>query len=136
MLLDLSKSFDVNKAESYFIKLKKDGAKIELKKIEKTRTHSQHGYLHVCLAYFSIETGYEIAEAKDIFADMLPEMMVYEKNCRNFRRSTSSLSTGEMTKLIDLIRATCLNEFGRYVPTSEDYLISKFEIDKEIQYAR
>jgi hypothetical protein len=83
-----------------------------------------------------METGYDIAEAKDVFADMLPELMLYKKNDRVFRVSTSKLSTTEISKLIDLIRETCSNEFGRYIPTSEEYLISKFQIDKETQHVR
>jgi hypothetical protein len=133
MKLDLSTPLDLKKAETYFDKLKKDGSKIELKKYMENRTLSQNSYLHCCLGYFCLHTGYTISEAKELFAQLLPEIMMYEKNGNTFRKSTSVLNTKEMNTLIDLIREVCNNELGVYVPTSEEYLISKFAIDKELQ---
>jgi hypothetical protein len=136
MKLDLSSPFDLKKAETYFEKLKKDGSKIELKKYMENRTLSQNGYLHVCLGYFCLHTGYTIDESKELFAQLIPEIMMYEKNGKTFRKSTSVLDTKEMNKLIDLIREVCNSELGIYVPTSEEYLISKFQIDKELQIVK
>jgi len=136
MLLDLSKQFDVNKADSYFIKLKKDGAKIELKKIEKTRTLNQNNFLYACLGMYSIESGYEIEELKSIFSLELPELLIYEKNGYKFRRSTSDLSTTEMGQLIDYIRRHANENLGLYIPDAEQYLINKFQIERDIQNGR
>lgn len=136
MLLDLSKSFDVNKAESYFIKLKKDGAKIELKKIEKTRTLNQQSYMYACLGMYSVESGYEIEELKSIFALELPELLIYEKNGYKFRRSTSDLSTTEMGQLIDYIRRHANENLGLYIPDATEFLVNKFQIERDIQNAR
>ena len=132
MFLDLSNQFDLKKAETYFEKLKSDGAKIELKKVVKSRTVSQNSYLHVCLTYFSQESGYEVDELKELFSHQLPEMLRYTKDGHSFRRSTSDLSTVEMAKLITHIREVANAELGLYIPQSEEYLINKFQIDKEL----
>jgi len=136
MLLDLSKSFDVNKADSYFIKLKKDGAKIELKKIEKTRTLNQNNYLHCLLGLYSNNTGYTPDELKMIFSEELPEMLMYEKGGHMFRRSTADLDTKEMTILIDFIRQHSLENMGIYLPDATEYLVEKFNIERDIQNGR
>ncbi len=133
MKLDLSKEIDRQKANAYFLKLLSEKAKIEIKKFAKPRSISQHGYLHVCLAYFCLETGYSIEESKDVFAGMLPDLMQYEKNGMRFRKSTSDLNTEEMNTLIDTIRSFCNDHFGLYIPTPEQYYADKFSIDRELQ---
>lgn len=75
-------------------------------------------------------------EAKEIFSQLMPEMLRYERNGFDFRRSTSTLNTQEMNLLIEKIRSVCSEELGVYVPNSEEYLINKFAIDKEVQYVR
>ncbi len=133
MKLDLSKEIDRQKANAYFLKLLSEKAKVEIKKYSNPRSINQNGYLHVCLAYFCLETGYSINEAKDVFASMLPDLMQYEKNGMRFRRSTSDLNTKEMTLLIDTIRSFCNDQLGIYIPTSEQYYADKFNIDRELQ---
>ena len=134
MKFDLSKDIDIKKADAYFDKLKRDGARIDLKKVLNRRTINQNSYLHVCLGYFCLHTGYSIDESKELFAGILPEMMRYSKNGHTFRRSTSDLDTKEMTILIDTIRNVCAEELGVYVPDSEEYLIHRFDIEKELNH--
>lgn len=131
MKFNLSKEIDQKRAKVYFDKLMQKGNKIELKKFAEGRTVSQHKYLHICLTMFGQETGYTCDEAKELFTDMLPELMIYEKNGRKFRRSTSDLSKEEISVLIDKIRNESLRELGLYIPDSEEYLIHKFEIEKQ-----
>jgi hypothetical protein len=104
MKLSTSNSIDANKARVYLESLIKKGANIELKEVRKARSVDQNSYLHVCLAIFCHETGYMVDEAKELFSQMMPEMLRYEKNGFEFRRSTSTLDTKEMSVLIDKIR--------------------------------
>lgn len=134
MKLDLSLEFDRNKAQVYFNKLMKDGVKIELKKIVKQRTMDQMKYLHVCLAMFANDTGYSIDETKEVFSHQLPEILRYEKNGHNFRKSTNDLDTKECGKLIDLVRQVANEELGLYIPDATEYLINRFAIEKELDY--
>lgn len=136
MLLDLSNSFDVNKATVYFEKLKKDGAKIELRKILPARSTDANSYLHVCIAMFSGATGYTREEILDLMSYQIPEIMRYDKGGHNFRRSTTTLDSKEMSVLIDLIRRIAREELGAYIPDSQEYLISKFQIDRDVQNAK
>lgn len=136
MLLDLSKPFDVNKASTYFEKLKKDGAKIELRKILPVRSIDANSYLHVCIAIFSDSTGYTREEVLELMSHQIPEIMRYDKGDHNFRRSTTTFNSKEMSVLIELIRRIAREELGVYIPDSQEYLISKFQIDGDIQNAR
>jgi hypothetical protein len=136
MLLDLRNSFDVNKAKAYLDKLIEKGEQVEIRKIQKQRTIRQNSYLHVCLAMFCNETGYTVEEAKELFSHQLPDLLRYTKNGMNFRKSTAELDTKEMTVLIDKIREMALNELGLYIPDSQEYLIHKFQIDKELESVR
>jgi hypothetical protein len=136
MKLRLSNSIDVNKARVYLDSLIKKGADIELKEVRKARSVDQNSFLHSCLAVFCNETGYMMDEAKELFSQMLPEMLRYQKNGFEFRRSTSTLDTKEMSILIDKIRSVCSEELGVYVPDAQEYLINKFQIDRELQHVR
>ena len=133
MLLDFSNSYDIQKAKAYLDKMIEKKERVELKKIVKQRTVRQNSFLHVCLAMFCAETGYTIDEAKELFALQLPDMMRYEKNGVNFRRSTADLNTTEAGILIDKIREMALDQLGLYIPDSEEYLIHEFKIKKELE---
>lgn len=133
MLLDLSNSYDVSKAHAYLAKLVEKGEKCELKKVAKQRTVQQNKYLHVCFAMFCAETGYTVDEAKELFSLQLPDLMRYTKNNVSFRKSTTDLDTKAMGILIDKIRELSLSELGLYIPDAEEYLINKFQIERELE---
>jgi len=133
MLLDLSNSFDANKARAYLDNLIEKGAKVELKKVPQIRTIRQNSYLHACLGLFCAETGFTIDEAKEIFSRELPDMMRYEKNGSHFRKSTAELDTKEMSVLIDKIREVALSQLGLYICSSEEYLENKFRIERDLE---
>ena len=131
MKLDTNSEMDRNKAQFYLDKLIAKKAKIELKEVTKQRTDPQRAYLHVCLSMFSAETGYSIEEAKELFAEQLPEIMFYEKKEHRFRKSTNDLTTKEMGILIDYIRSFCMDQLGFYVPDSTEFLINRSQIEKQ-----
>lgn len=105
MKLNLNSEMDRNKAQFYLDKLIAKKAKIELKEVKKAVSVDQFAYLHICLGYFCLSTGYTISESKDIFAGLLPELFYCKKNEYQFRRSTASFDSKECTALIDYVRA-------------------------------
>jgi hypothetical protein len=85
------------------------------------------------LGYFCAETGYTLDEAKELFSHQLPDLMRYEKNGLSFRKSTAELDSKQMTVLIDKIREMAMEQLGIYIPTSEEYLINQFQINRELE---
>lgn len=136
MLFDSSKPFDVNKARVYFEKLISQKARFEIKKPREKRTIDQNSFYHVCVGYFAQYTGFTLAESKREIADLLPDLMYYEKNGKMYQRSSSELDTKEMGVLIDFIRDFCKDQLGIYIVSPEEYLIDQFNIKKELEHVR
>lgn len=130
MKLDLSKSFDLNRAKLYFKKLSEEGKQIELKEVRKVRTLSQNRYCHVCICLFAIEFGYSAEEAKTHLKREC-ESMRYQKGNEVFLRRTRDMDTKELTIFIEWIR-TYASKQSCYIPGADEYLAQQFEIDKEI----
>lgn len=134
MKLDLSKSFDRNKAEVYLKKLTEKGAKAEIKEFIQKRNLSQNSYLHVCFASIAKETEYRIDEAKIVLKREYG--LVYEKNGQKFLRSTATLDKLEISDFIDWLREFSLTQLGTYIPTSEEYIQHQFEIEKDLEQVK
>ena len=135
MKFDLANTFEAAKCEVYFDKLKKIEAKIELKKIAKKRSISQNSYFHVVVSIYAINLGYTLDEAKMLLKRMYAKVckaLIYEKKGNKFYLSTSSMNSKELTEFIDWIRTHSAKDCGVYIPTSEEYLINCYAIDKEI----
>ena len=130
MKFDLSNNFDLKKFETRIETLVKNKKKVELKEIRQSRSLSQNAYLHVCLSMFGIEFGLSIDEVKQMLKTEC-QFMNYEKNGTTFLKSTAMLNTKELTEFIEWIR-TFSSQHGLYIPTSEEYIMNRFEIDKSI----
>jgi hypothetical protein len=136
MKYDLTNSIDANSAQLYLNKLIEEGAKIELKKIRGKRTLKQNSYFHVVITIFAMELGYTIEEAKTMLKRMYSNSepsMVYQKKGYKFLRSTTTMDTKELTNFIEWIRNYAAIDAGIYIPTSEEYLINQYNIDKQIE---
>lgn len=131
MKLDLSKPYDKNKAENRFKVLLDEGAKIELTKIRHKRTCKQNAYLHVCIDLIALELGYTSDQMKVILKQEC-KFMQYEKNGYVFLRRTRDMDTKELGEFIDWI-VNFAGVQGIIIPSSEDYIKYRFEIDKEIE---
>ena len=135
MLLNLHSPIDRNKATAYLTKLIDQGAKVELRKIQKPRSMSQNKYMHVVITLFGIHHGYSIDEAKTFLKRRYDKShtgtFAYYKDDEVYYRSTSGMDTKEVTDWIEWIRHLSGSN-GHYIPTSEEYLIHKFSIDREI----
>ena len=133
MKLDLSKSFDVNKANSYFEKLIEKKARIELKEFRAKRSLSQNAYLHVCFGFIAKNSGYTIEESKVITKREFGSFMIYEKEKFKFLRSTADLDKLEMTSFIEFLRMFANDNLGVYIPTPEEFIENEFDILKQLQ---
>lgn len=134
MKLDLNQDFDKQKATTYLGKMMEKGSFIEIKEIRSKRTINQNSYLHVCFSIIALDLGYTLQEIKTVLKRQYG--MTYEKNGNKFLKSTTELDTVEMTHFIDWLREFSMDQFGVYIPTSEEYIENQIAIEKQIQYAR
>ncbi len=118
-------------AINYFNKLLENECRCEIKEVKKKRSVSQNAYLHVCISLFAVSTGYTLEEAKTLLKRNCP-FMVYEKNNVKFLKNTSTMNSKELTDFIEYIRNFSARQ-NIFIPSSEDYLLHQFEIDKEIE---
>ena len=132
MKLNLSIQADANKAETYFAKLLKDGAKIELKKIAPPRSINQNSYVHCLFTLWGAEYGFSLDEAKQVVKEQLG--YIYTKSFNQFLVKTSTMTTKELSEFVDKFRNWSASE-GLYLPTAEEYLTRHFDYSKEIEQA-
>lgn len=138
MILNLSKDGDRSKFRSYCEYLLKRQVIAEVKERKHQRTLAQNSYLHVCLAYFASEFGYDLETVKyDIFKRQVNrDIFARERENRNglkvtYMRSTRDLDTGEMTTAIERFRNWCAAEAGLYIPEANEY-DALLEAEKQI----
>ena len=130
MTFDLSNKDDISKAKIKFETLLLSNKKIELKEIKKRRSLSQNKYFYVVVTLYAIAYGSTVEEAK---TDLKREYgLIYTKNNKKYLISSADLDSLIMTKFIEYIRTKAAKELNTYIPTSEEYLINHFAIDKEI----
>tara|TARA_R110000823_G_scaffold134388_1_gene263171 strand:+ start:172 stop:585 length:414 start_codon:yes stop_codon:yes gene_type:complete len=130
MYLDLSNTADVKKSEVYLLKLIEGKSKIELKKMQTTRTIKLNSYLHVCITLYAIHFGSTLEEAKTDLK-RLCSFMVYEKNGSKYLKETKKLNNDDCSKFVEWIRNFSAQN-GCYIPDAEEYKTNKYTIDKEI----
>lgn len=131
MIIDASNDLDKKKAIQYFERLVDQGARFQLKKIREVRSINQNNYFHVCIALFCAETGYTTQEAKTVLKREYG--LIYQKNGKNFLKSTTELDTQEMNDFIEWIRTLSSETLGIYIPTPEEYISMQFDIEREIE---
>jgi hypothetical protein len=130
MKFDSANSIDKNKAILTFNKFIENQWKFELKRIHEKRSVSQNSYMHVVLAYAGMFRGFTLEEMKIEYKREFG--LYYTKNNKKFVRSTADLNKDEISSFIDYIR-TKEGIDGNYIPTSQEYLENKFNIDREIE---
>ena len=138
MVLELSKDGDRSKFRSYCDYLLKRQVTVEVKERKHQRSSSQNAYLHVCLAYFASEFGYDLETVKyDLFKRQVNhDIFARVRKNRNgesvtYMRSTRDLDTGEMTTAIDRWRNWCASEAGLYIPAAHEH-DALLEAEKQI----
>lgn len=107
-------------------------------KKHRPRSIAQNSYLHVCLAYFASEFGYNLEEVKyNIFKkivnkDIFSKQRVSKRGQMvTYWRSTADLDTKELTDAIERFRNYSAMVAGLYIPepNEEDALL---EAQKQI----
>ena len=138
MVLELSKDGDRSKFRSYCEYLLKRQVVVEVKEKKHQRSLAQNAYLHICLAYFASEYGYDMETVKyDLFKRQVNrEIFARERENRNglkvtYMRSTRDLDTGEMTTAIERWRNWCSSEAGLYIPEAGEH-DALLEAEKQI----
>ena len=139
MLFNLQNPYEQPKFKEYVDKLFEQKAVIEVKKRLPNRTISQNRYFYLLLGWFSCETGYSIDEVKiDLFKRKcnrdLFERTVTNKHGKEvtYLRSSSELTTGEMTTAIERFRNWSSAQAGIYLPSANEreFLLS---IEQDMQ---
>lgn len=123
MIFNLNNPYEHDKFKAYVNKLYAEHAVVEVKKKLPGRTLSQNRYFYLLLSWFAIETGYSADEVKvDIFKRKCnADLFVRQRENRKgetvtYLRSSSELTTGEMTAAIERFRNYASAEAGIYLP--------------------
>ena len=115
MIFNLSNPYEVDKYKEYVNKLFKDRAVVEVKKRLPNRTLAQNSYLHLILSFFACELGCSLDEVKlDYFK------INKQGNEITYMRSSSELTTGEMTTAIERFRNYSVAQAGIYLPAPNE----------------
>ena len=138
MILSLDNNADRQKFRTYCEYLLKRQVVVEVKERKRQRTLAQNRYLHVVLAYFASEFGYDLSYVKyDIFKKIVNEE-IFRRERRNRRgqavtyyRSSTDLDTGEMTTAIERFRNYSAAEAGLYIPEANEH-DALLEAEKQI----
>lgn len=137
MLYDLSKETDKSRAKQRFEKMLIEGCKIELIKKEK-RTLQQNKYLHLILGWFALEYGETLEYVKQTMFKKMVNPDIFKTSYTNKKtgeireefKSTSNLTTKELTVAIDKFRNWSAKEAGIYLPqANEDKFLAEIEIE-------
>lgn len=143
MIFNTKNPYEQEGIREYVEKLIESGSIVEIKKKSPKRSLSQNSYLHLLISYFACETGYSSDEVKfDCFKkecnyEIFKEIVVNKKGQEITRmRSSSELSTAEMTTAIERFRNFAMAKAGVYLPSpNEDqfliYIQQEIERNKE-----
>lgn len=144
MIFDLKNEYQIPQFKEYVNKLLAERAVVEVKKKHPNRTLSQNSYLHLLLGFFASEYGCSLDEAKIDFYKRECNKELFEKKTVNkqgievtYLRSSSELSTAEMTLSIERFRNWSVSVTGIYLPSPNDsqYLIfAQQEIERHKEF--
>lgn len=126
MLYDLRKPLDAQQARTRLEQLTGQGRIVELTE-KKKRSLPQNAYLHLLLGYFACQTGNTLDWVKRAYYKLLcnRELFVVQRDDPymgrvEYVRSSSSLTTAEMTLSIERFRNWSASAAGIYLPEPED----------------
>ncbi len=143
MIYNLNNDFDRPKFIDRVKALLDKRVTVELVEKKQKRTTSQNSYLHLLLGYFATEYGCSLDEVKVRFFKNVcnPEIFKATKIHRgreiDYLRSSSELSTAEMTTAIERFRNWSASEAGIYLPApnEEDFLLFvQQEIERQKEF--
>lgn len=145
MRYDLTSPLDAQNACARLDLLTRRGATIDITEKKPRRSISQNAYLHLIIAYFGTQTGYEAEWVKQQY---------YKRHCNPdtfiatrydpligsnvaYLRSSATLTTEEMTLTIERFRTWAAQEGGIYLPSPDDMRalqLAETEIERHKAY--
>lgn len=139
MKYDLSNSLHLEQFRTRAALLVKAGKIVELKVCHPNRTRRQNSFLHAALGYFAAQTGCTLEYVKQEYYKRLVNRDIF---CREIYdrfaghitvlRSSSTLTTDEMSHSIERFRNWAASEAGIYIPSPDDTrLIELMEMETE-----
>lgn len=144
MIFNLSNEHEKPKFKEYANKLYKEGAAVELKKKHPLRSIPQNSYLHLLLGYFGAEYGCSLDEAKIDYFKRTCNKDLFERTNINklgkevtYLRSSSELTTAEMSSAIDRFRNWSAAVAGIYLPAAgeQQFLLHAMqEVEKNKEF--
>lgn len=144
MIFNLNNPHEHAKYKEYVNKMFEQRAVVEVKKRLPNRTLKQNSYLHLLLGFFACETGYSLDEVKlDYFKKMCNRDLFERKKINKqgieitHMRSSSELTTGEMTIAIERFRNYSSAQAGIYLPSpsENEFLIhAQQEIERQKEF--
>mgnify|MGYP001200983215 FL=1 len=139
MIFNLNNPYEIDRYKEYVNKLFKQRAVVEVKKRLPNRSLAQNSYLHLLLSFFACEFGYSLEEVKLDYFKKTCNRDLFERKKINkqgkeitYMRSSSELTTGEMTTAIERFRNWSQAQAGIYLPApnENEFLI---HIEQEIE---
>jgi hypothetical protein len=143
MLFDLSNDLHSENFKKRCNMLYNKKCVVELTEKKPQRTIRQNSYLHAALGYFGLQFGYKIEEVKEWYFKETCNAELFVRSVtdritgkeRKVLRSSSDLSTDEMTLAIDRFRNWASDVAGVYIPSPDEHrLVQQMEI--ETQYSK
>lgn len=139
MIYNLQNPFEREQFKEYAKVLFEKRAIVELKKKLPNRSLAQNSYLHLLLGYFASEHGCSLEEAKIDFFKRECNRDIFERKRVNKQgkeiktlRSSSNLTTGEMTTAIERFRNWSSAVAGIYLPSANENQFLTF-VSQEIE---
>ena len=121
MIYDLSKKIDRVRFKKRYDYLSENGKVVVLEQKRAIRSLSQNNYLHLILTWFGIETGYTLAESKEIYKRVNKDIYTtYIKKGVKFTRSSSDLNKDEMSLSIERFRNYSSEKGSIYLPSANE----------------
>lgn len=144
MLFNLQNEYELSLFKEYVNKLFRQRAMVEVKKKHPGRTLAQNAYLHLLLGYFASQYGCSLDEAKVDFYKRTCNRDIYERRQTNkqgrevtYLRSSSELTTADMTLSIERFRNWSAAVAGIYLPSADEHqaiLFAQQEIERNQEF--
>ena len=140
MKLNLSNTYDKERAKTRLKVLIDKGAKIELTEIMKPRSLNTNSYQHALFSLYAMEFGEKREHVKQVVFKIEANRDLFLREHINedtgeitqYLASTADLDQKDASLAIDRFR-NLSSERGLYLPSGTEYLEAKFYIDKEIE---
>ncbi|RLD22925.1 MAG: hypothetical protein DRI71_06650 [Bacteroidetes bacterium] len=120
MLYDLNTPIGISQYQSRSKYLLEKKCKVDLTEKRSKKTINQNNYIHLIMAYFGTQIGFNKREVEQLVKKLNHDMFHYEKKGLDLYRSLADLDTSEMSKVIDKFIKYAQDEVGVSIPDPTD----------------